>query len=152
MLAWEWMLNKVTHLLIINMSLASDLSTHHDHSSLCHCLAGNLAHKHKESVGFGPRLLGPRLFGPRLLGPRLLRPRLLRPRSLRPRLFIGCDNLPLRQDPAWDGRPGLRQTLGRTSCLWIFYLSSVTFFRIFILATFIISGGCLLWRCCYLLN
>merc|ERR1712198_595171 len=31
------------NLLIINMSLASDLSAHHDHSSLCHCLAGNLS-------------------------------------------------------------------------------------------------------------
>merc|ERR1719266_1855664 len=30
------------NLLIINMSLACDLSAHHDHSSLCHCLAGNL--------------------------------------------------------------------------------------------------------------
>merc|ERR1719334_2995894 len=30
------------NLLIIDMSLASDLSTHHDHSSLCHSLASNL--------------------------------------------------------------------------------------------------------------
>merc|ERR1712212_756173 len=30
------------NLLIINMSLACDLSAHHDHASLCHCLAGNL--------------------------------------------------------------------------------------------------------------
>merc|ERR1719221_1639134 len=30
------------NLLIIDMSLASDLSTHHDHSSLCHSLARNL--------------------------------------------------------------------------------------------------------------
>ena len=28
--------------------------------------------------------------------------------------------LPLRQDPAWDEHRGLRQTLGRTSCLSIF--------------------------------
>ena len=30
--------------------------------------------------------------------------------------------LPLRQDPAWDERPGLRQTLDRTSCLRIFII------------------------------
>ena len=30
------------------------------------------------------------------------------------------DDLPLRQDPASDERPGLRLTLGRTSCLRIF--------------------------------
>ena len=38
--------------------------------------------------------------------------------------WIDCsDNLPLRQDPASDERPGLRQTLGRTSCLRIFILN-----------------------------
>ena len=33
------------YLLIIDMSLASDLSAHHDHSSLCHSLARNLRNK-----------------------------------------------------------------------------------------------------------
>ena len=33
------------YLLIIDMSLASDLSAHHDHSSLCHSLARNLRKK-----------------------------------------------------------------------------------------------------------
>ena len=30
------------HLLVINMGLAGDLPTDHDHTSLGHCLAGNL--------------------------------------------------------------------------------------------------------------
>ena len=34
--------------------------------------------------------------------------------------MVCSDYLPLRQDPAWDEHPGLRQTLGRTSCLSIF--------------------------------
>ena len=55
-------------------------------------------------------------------------------RSINPSYFLDeidywmdCSaNLPLRQDPASDERPGLRQTLGRTSCLRSFL---VNFFK-----------------------